>query len=222
MTRDVATVRTDTPYREIVDLIAGRGVGAVPVLDAVGEVVGVVSEADLLHKIESSGIWGTSMSWLRRRAARREAHRRVARDLISRPPFVVEPALPIPAAAKVMKIARVRRLPVVNRTGRLVGIVSRRDLLGVFLRPDDQVRAEVVREVVRPVLSATDEQVQVRVADGVVTLSGAVERRSLVPIADQMTRSVNGVVDVVNELGYDIDDRHVGRPPHLAGAWGAY
>ncbi|MGH3738324.1 MAG: CBS domain-containing protein [Micromonosporaceae bacterium] len=224
MTRDVATVTTDTPYREIVDLLAERKVSAVPVLDDAGQVVGVVSEADLLRKIEYSDATEPPpmFEWGRRRVARGKAHSGVARDLMSSPAYVIGPHASIVAGAKLMDTEGVKRLPVVTESGQLAGIVSRRDLLSVFLRSDAQLRREIEREVVRRVLWATPAELGVSVDNGVVTLAGTVERRSLIEIACRLTRGIDGVVDVVDRLEYDTDDTDIPRPPHFAEAWGPY
>jgi CBS domain-containing protein len=215
MTRDVITVRTDTSYRRIVDLMAEHHVSALPVLDEAGMVAGVVSEADLLYKIESQNGGERErrhFPW-HRRAGDTKADGTVAGDLMSSPALTIDQDASIVTAAKVMDTERVKRLPVATDSGRLVGIVSRRDLLRVFL---------VETEVVRRVLWATPDQVQVTVKSGVVTLIGTVERRSLIPIAERLTREVDGVVDVVCELGYEMDDSDIRKPPRYADAWGPF
>lgn len=223
MTRDVITVRMDTPYRKIVDLMAEHHVSALPVLDEAGMIAGVVSEADLLYKIESQdgGARDRHFPW-RRRAGDIKAEGTVAGDLMSAPALTVDPDASIVTAAKLMDTERVKRLPVVTDSGRLLGIVSRRDLLRVFLRSDRELCETVETEVVRRVLWATPEQVQVTVDSGVVTLTGTVERRSLIPIAERLTHEVDGVVDVVCELGYEMDDSDIRRPPRYADAWGPF
>lgn len=225
MTRDVATVRADTPYRQIVDLLAERKVSAVPVLDQAGMVIGVVSEADLLHKIElaDQNEQPRVFEWGRGRAARAKAASSVARDLMTSPAYVIGPDDSIVSAAKVMDVEGVKRLPVVTESGRLVGIVSRRDLLGVFLRSDEELAEEIQTEVVRRILWATPEQVRVHVDDGVVTLTGKLERRSLIPVAERLVRAIDGVVRVeTSGLGYEMDDSDIRRPPRFADSWGPF
>lgn len=223
MTRDVVTVRTGTPYRRIVDLMAEHHVSALPVLDEAGMVVGVVSEADLLYKIELQNGGGRErrFPW-RRRTGEVKAEGTVAADLMSAPALTIGPDASIVTAAKLMDTERVKRLPVITDSGRLEGIVSRRDLLRVFLRSDRELCETVETDVVRRVLWATPEQVQVTVESGVVTLAGTVERRSLIPIAERLTREVDGVVDVVCGLGYEMDDNDIRRPPRYADAWGPF
>jgi CBS domain-containing protein len=223
MTTDVVTVHTDTPYRQIVDLLAQRRVSAVPVLDAAGTVIGVVSEADLMYKIEFQDRDEPvrRFTW-RRRGARTKAAGDTARELMTTPALTIGPDASIVTAAKLMDAERVKRLPVITESGRLVGIVSRRDLLKVHLRTDSAIRNEIVDEVVRRVLWATPDEVQVRVDEGVVTLVGTLERRSLLPIAERLTHAVGGVVDVVSKLDYRMDDSDIRKPPRFADSWGPF
>jgi CBS domain-containing protein len=207
MTWDVVTVGEDTPYRQIVDLMAVRKVSALPVLDGSGAVVGVVSEADMLHKLEFQAQHGPAPHFtLRHRAGRVKATGTVAAELMSMPAVTIPPDASVVTAARVMDSRSVKRLPVLNDSGDLIGIVSRQDLLRVFLRSDDELRDEVTTEVVRRVLWAPSEDVQVYVTAGVVTLTGTVERHGLIPIAERLTRAVDGVIDVVCRLGYDLED----------------
>ncbi|WP_433528021.1 CBS domain-containing protein [Micromonospora sp. CA-263727] len=208
MTRDVATVVERTPYRKIVDVLADRRVSAVPVVDDFGHVRGVVSEADLLHKVEWMGEPDERRIFERprRRQARRKGEAGIARDLMSTPAVTTFPHTSLVAAAKLMDREHVKRLPVVDDLGRIVGIVTRGDLLSVHLRPDADIRDDVVQEVLRRVLAVRDGTVRVEVSDGVVTMTGKLDQRSAVDIAGRLAARVSGVVEVVNELRYDFDD----------------
>ncbi|GAB3809242.1 CBS domain-containing protein [Micromonospora zhanjiangensis] len=208
MTPDVATVRADTPYREIVDVLTGRRVSAVPVVDEFRHVLGVVSESDLLHKVELAGEPHERRVFegRRRRAARTKADAAVAADLMTAPAMTAMPHTWLVSAARTMNREQVKRLPVTDDLGRLVGIVTRGDLLKVHLRPDADIRRDVVREVLNRVLAVEEGAVQVTVVDGVVRLAGQLDRRTSVEIAGRLAAQVSGVVEVVNDLGYDFDD----------------
>jgi CBS domain-containing protein len=209
MTTDVVTVTEETPYREIVDILTGRRVSAAPVVDGDRRVVGVVSEADLLHKIEYLGEEPRVFAGRRRRQALAKAHGGVARDLMSAPAVTVQPGTSLTGAAKVMDDERVKRLPVVDERDRLLGIVSRADLLRVFARPDPEIAGDVVDEVLGRTLWVDPGRVQVTVRDGVVTLDGQADRRSTADLAVKLTQGVPGVVEVVDRLGFDFDDREL-------------
>ncbi|SCF24521.1 CBS domain-containing protein [Micromonospora mirobrigensis] len=208
MTTDVATVRENTAYREVVDALTGRRVTAAPVVDGGRRVLGVVSEADLLHKVELLGqpherrVFPGS----RRRQARIKADATLAADLMTAPAITVGPDATLVEAARLMTGRRVKRLPVVDDLGRLVGIVTRGDLLAVHLRPDDDIRRDVVQEVLHRVLALPDTAVDVTVREGVVTLTGQLDRWSTVHLALRLSAQVSGVVQVVDALGYAVDD----------------
>lgn len=211
MTADVVTVREDTPFRQVVDLLVGKRISAVPVVDRFGQVLGVVSEADLLHKVQTNGVPRPRVfETLRRRGERAKARGRTAGEVMTSPAVTVHRSLAVSAAARRMDAEDVKRLPVVDDLDHLVGIVTRSDLLKVHLRPDADIRGEVVEEVLRRVMSVADGSMAVYATDGVVTLSGKVERRSVAKLAVHLARQVAGVIDVVDELAYDLDDtRHV-------------
>ncbi|MEV0156754.1 CBS domain-containing protein [Micromonospora sp. NPDC050686] len=216
MTRDVATVGEETPYREIIDVLIRRGVSGVPVVDGFRRVLGVVSEVDLLHKVEHAGRPDERRVFegRRRRTAREKAAGLVARDLMTAPAVTTVPGASLPAAAGQLDREAVKRLPVVDDLGRLAGIVTRGDLLRVHLRTDAEIREDVVQEVLRRVLAVRDGLVTVQVRDGLVTLDGRLDRRTAVDLAGRLAAQVGGVVQVVNRIGYDVDDTAlVGLPP---------
>jgi CBS domain-containing protein len=201
MTKAVAYTDQTATYRTVVDLLIARRVSAVPVMDAYDRIAGVVSEVDLLRKIEYGG--NEDPRWFdgpRRRTERAKALARTAADLMTAPAVTIPAGASIAATARQMDLKRVKRLPVVDELGRLVGIVTRSDLLKVHLRPDDEVRADIER-----ILPAGD--VRAAVEDGVVTLSGKVPRASQADEAVRLARQVPGVVEVSDELAYDYDDR---------------
>lgn len=207
MSRPVVTVAPETGYKAIVDLMAEYSFSGVPVVDSTGGVLGIVSETDLLRKVElGGGSPARHFGGRRRHLVRAKATATLAADLMTSPALVAEPDTAIVEAARLMETARVRRLPVVSRTGELTGIVTRGDLLRLYLRPDVDLRNDVVEDVLRRVLTLHPEDLTVSVADGVVTLSGLVRRHSAALLAAQLTGAVPGVVDVVDRLDYAEDD----------------
>lgn len=212
MTTGVLSVGADTPYRQIVDTLIAHKISAVPVVDAFDRVLGVVSESDLLHKIEFSEDGGGErrvFEGRRRRSARSKAAGEVASELMSAPAVTAMPDTPMAVAARRMHEERVTRLPVVTDLGRLVGIVTRGDLLRVFLRPDSEIRRDVVHEVLHRALAVEPGTVRVEVRGGVVTIEGRVERRSTAALAVRICHAIAGVVDVVDQLHYETDDTEV-------------
>jgi len=210
MTTDVASIPENASFRKIVDLIEERRVGGLPVVDGNGRVVGVVSEADLLAKVEYSGSGERHALFesQHRRAALDKAAGTAAYEVMTTPAITVLPATPIAVAARLMDSAGVKRLPVVDEQGALVGIVTGEDLLKVFQRTDAEIAADV-RADFGQVFGTALSAVTVNVADGVVVLTGELDRRSLVPVTVHLAERVDGVVEVVNRLTYRYDDEPV-------------
>ncbi len=207
MTTAVVTVTESGPYRDVVDLLVRHRFSAVPVVDDFQRVTGVVSEADLLRKIEYAGDEEPRMfEGRRRRGDRVKAAARTAADLMSTPPVTVASGTSIAAAARRLDAEGVKRLPVVDNLGRLLGIVSRGDLLKVHLRPDDDILSDVRTGVLGSYLPDGGETVRAEVAAGVVTLTGTVDRWSTTEATDRLIRQIPGVVEVVDRIEYEYDD----------------
>jgi CBS domain-containing protein len=219
MTTQVVTVGPGTPFKEIVARLAEHRVSAVPVVDGDRRVLGVVSEADLLLKEEfPHPDQDIPLFWTRRRRLEREkAAGSTARDLMTVAVASISPGATVPEAARRMHTAGVKRLPVVEQGGRLAGIVSRSDLLKVFNRSDEDIRREIVDEVVVREFMLDPSRFSITVCDGVVVLEGQVERLSLLPWVVRAVHGVEGVVRVENRLAYDVDDIDVG--PLLPYPW---
>ncbi|MFE2032296.1 CBS domain-containing protein [Streptomyces scopuliridis] len=200
MTRPVIAVSPEAGFKEIVATMARWKVSAVPVLAGDGRVVGVVSEADLLPKEEFRDADPSRLEQLRRLDDLRKAGALTAEDLMSVPAITVREDAPLARAARTMTRGKLKRLPVVDGEGMLRGIVSRGDLLKVFLRSDEDLAEEIRAEVVERLFLVSRENVRVSVTDGVVTLSGRIGDTALVPVAARLVRAVEGVVDVECDL----------------------
>ncbi|MFG3496531.1 CBS domain-containing protein [Streptomyces sp. NPDC047928] len=200
MTRTVVAVGPDARFKEIVAAMRRWNVTGVPVLEGEGRVVGVVSEADLLPKEELRDEVPTMLAQRLRLPDYAKAGAVTAREAMSSPPVTVRPGATLSEAAGLMARHRVKRLPVVDEDGVLRGIVSRADLLKVFLRPDRDLAAQVRREVIDPLFAVSHRDIRVDVAQGRVTLSGPVRDAALIPVAERLTRAVEGVVAVHCEL----------------------
>jgi CBS-domain-containing membrane protein len=206
MTALVVSVRPDTGYQRVADLLVQHAISAVPVVDEEGRVLGVVSEADLLPKLNyPQHVPVHPLVSRRRRAANRRALGDTAGELMTSPAETITSTATLAQAARRMEAARVRRLPVVDDAGRLVGIVSRRDLVRLYARPDEQIRADVLEQVIEP-MWLEPSTVDVQVSAGVVTLTGRVDRVSTREILLRMTHAVPGVVGVVDLLPAAFDD----------------
>jgi CBS domain-containing protein len=216
MTTDVVVVDRSTRFKDVARLMAAHLVSAIPVVDDSGRLVGIVSEADLLLK-EAGGPDIGQFERGKRHRERTKAEAVSASELMSSPVVSIGPDANVRDAARVMYREQVKRLPVIDGGGMVIGIVSRRDLLKVFLRSDGEIVSEIRGEVLRRSLWMDQNQLDVTVRGGVVVLRGEVERASLVPILVGMVRGVDGVVDVVSDLTSAFDDRHL--HPDVAEPW---
>jgi CBS domain-containing protein len=205
MTTSVITVDRITPYKEIARLLAEHRISGLPVLRMGRHVVGMVTEADLLDAQAKTARRLRSAS---RRTwwPRGQQHPPLtAGELMTTPAITIGPDATIPAAARLMSTHHVRRLPVVTDDGKLLGVVSRRDLISVFLRPDEDIAADV-RRVLDDILLIRSTEAVVTVRNGVVTLAGplrptAGDHTELIPLAIKLMWDVDGVVDIVDKLG---------------------
>jgi CBS domain-containing protein len=217
MTSDVVTVDEHASFKEIAALITERRVSALPVLDADGRVLGIVSEADLVLKEEfpEGPAGGRLFQGRRQRQDRAKAAGDIAAELMTSPAVTVGPDATVAEAARLLHRHGIKRMPVVDPAGPLLGIVSRVDLLKVFLRPDPDLARAVRQEVLLRSMWMDPDTVVVEVRDGVVTLTGQLERRSLVPIVISLVHALDGVVDVVDRLTYELDDTPIMVPSDL-------
>jgi len=208
MTTDVVTIGTDAGFKDIVTVMSDQGVTAVPVLDEAGQVQGMVTESDLLRKIEYSTSGDIVPLFERpgRRHARHKAEAVTAAHLMTTPAVTITPDTSLVTAAQLMSRRKVRRLPVTDESGALVGIVSRGDLISIYTRPDEQITEEIRDQVLHRALSIEPDSLQLQVTDGIADVAGQLERRSLVPLLLELIRATDGVVDVVPHLTYRQDD----------------
>ena len=208
MTTSVVTVDRITPYQEIDRLLSEKRISGVPVLKMGREVAGVVTEADLLAAEDETNRRARMDSSVGRRRLLHKQQPYVsltAGILMTAPAITIGPDATIPAAARLMNTHHIRRLPVVDEHGKLVGIVSRRDLLSVFLRPDADIMHDA-RQVLDEIPITDPKDVRVKVRHGVITLTGTMQpepgdSHDLIPLALRLIWDIDGVVDVVNRLG---------------------
>ena len=194
MTTRVVAVGKDATFKEIAALLTEYRVSAFPVIDEDGTVIGVVSEADLLSREALVAAIGA-------RAAE-SGSAVTAAGLMSKPPVVVTPDEPVTSAARLMYNARVKRLPVVGEKGELVGIVSRADVLSVYNRPDEEIRREILDNVILNGFFADPDRFEVTVSSGVVTLGGHPETAARGRDIVAEIWHVEGVVAVRDRLAY--------------------
>ena len=207
MTRDVVSVTSETPLKDVAAMLVERGISGLPVCDADGAVVGVLSEADLLVKQggapeRSGGLF----AWLVETAsapdlAKLRAH--TAGEAMTAPAVTVETDSPVSEAARTMVSLGVNRLPVVE-DGRLVGIVTRADLVRLFTRSDEEIARDIRQDVVKR-LWIGPERIEVDVEQGEVVLRGEVDTEVEARLLEKRIPLVAGVVGVRSELSWAVD-----------------
>jgi CBS domain-containing protein len=198
MMTEVVTAHREDSYKRTASLMSEHKVSAIPVLGKDRQVVGIVSEADLIRKQERHyGRIGTGMHG-RTRHERAQAEGRSVAELMTSPAITIHPDAPIGAAARLMNGHHIKLLPVVDPAGKLIGVVTRGHLLSVFLRPDSEIAGEV-RAVLSNVLLDDAGEVTVTANDAAITLSGTLPP-DLIPAAARLAGDVDGVVTVVNKL----------------------
>jgi CBS-domain-containing membrane protein len=213
MTTQVVAVKLGASVKEMAAALRKNRVSAFPVIDDDGRVIGVVSEADLLAKeVFNADHAGTITAMLHRREQDR-ADGFTARDLMTHPAVTVTPDDSVEQAARLMYTLQVKRLPVINHGGFLVGIISRADVLAVYDRPDDEIRQEIIGNVIVQGFLQDPDQFTVGVQAGVVTLEGSPESAALGHDLVRKIRHVQGVVAVRDRLSYpDVFPAVVGPP----------
>jgi CBS domain-containing protein len=211
MTRSVVSVHRTTPIKEVAQLLIENGISGVPVVDVTGAVIGVVSEADLLIKEQGAdAIRHRPLARFRGESAESRAQlvklgAVTAADAMTAPAITITPARSIHDAAAIMTSRKVNRLPVVD-DGKLVGIVSRSDLVRAYVRSDDELAATIRQDVILRILWLDPTLFTVVVEDGRASISGHVERRSTAEMIERAVRMVPGIVDVHASVAWSTDD----------------
>jgi predicted transcriptional regulator len=195
MTETVVAAHQDAVFKEIVAALARNKIRAVPVIDDIRKVIGVVTASDLLHHL----VTGPAQT-------PQKAHAATAAELMTTPAVTTRPHATIVEAAQRAAQARVRTLPVIDTHGTLVGIVTQADLLRVFLRDDDDIRDEV-RQYASQTMHIPSTRLSIDVTEGVVTVNGTLERQLQLAQLINRIRAVPGVVDIDNQLTAQFDDR---------------
>jgi CBS domain-containing protein len=214
---DPVTVTAGTPLKGLAGILVKERSGGVPVLSLQGEVVGVATERDLLKKEElQRDPNGHHWAHLRHRTRRAIATAETAGDLMSTHPVTVGPEATVADAARLMDRHQVTCIPVVDEHGKLLGAVGPRDLLRVFLRPDDEIRSQIVSQVLAGEFATNPALVQIEVIDGVVRMTGQLECKSMLQLALPLVRAIDGVIDAEGEFTYAIDDTKLPHVPDMS------
>ena len=202
MSTHVVAVRPTAGYKELAVTLREQRVSAFPVIDEAGQVIGVVSESDLLVKEALEGTVPGTLQGLTQRHVRSQVTGVTAADLMTKPAVTIGPDEPVSHAARLMYNKRVKRLPVIGADGTLVGIVTRSDVLSVYRRPDPEIRREITEDLILGRFLCDPARFDVIVKDGVVTISGAPETAQVGHDIIDAVRHMEGVVAVRDRFTY--------------------
>jgi CBS domain-containing protein len=218
MTRSVVTVTKETPISEVARLLVEHAISGLPVVDPDGRVIGVVSEGDLL--VREAGRRPPArrpLARLRDRdrgagARRSKVEAATAGEMMTSPALTFEPFRALRTAAQVMTTNEVNRLPVVDADGRLLGIVTRADLVRAFVRTDDELVEAIRREVLVRTMWLDPDRFAVAVDRGAARVSGAVQKRSTAELVERFVALVPGIISVETDITWTEDDGGVTVP----------
>ncbi len=215
MTRDVVVAHESTPFHELVELLSRHHVRALPVVDDARHVLGIVCDSDLVLKEVQAlkGPFRPHELTTRNRVERAKAAGTTAREVMTAPVVTVYPEELVADAARRLHAWKLDQLPVVDRAGVLVGIISRADVLKVFLRSDEEIRFELLDDIAGRLLRLPADRLDITVAGGVVTLAGRLGRRSRAIALAELASLVDGVVAVNDRLVYEQDDLDTTETP---------
>jgi CBS domain-containing protein len=200
MTSSVVAVRENADFKEMVTVMRSRRISAFPVIDAFGRVLGVVSEADLLHKETTPALPQSALRLPWRLREQSKAAGVTAAEVMTTPAVTIREDAPVAEAARLMQSRKVKRLPVVDVNGRLRGIITRTDVLSVFERPDHEIWDEVIKEVIIGEFGLDPELFVLTVRSGVVTITGSMDRRADALSMLATIRHLEGVIGIRDRL----------------------
>jgi len=200
MTTDVLTVEPETSLKQVAAILAVRRISGLPVVDAAGMVVGVISEADILFKeVGEKGPQGV-IAWLLEPGGDAKLEARTAGEAMTAPARTIAPDRPLAEAAKRMLEEAVNRFPVVDESGTLAGIVTRADLVRAFVRSDESIANEIREDVILKTLWIEPDALDISVEAGAVRIGGHVESKTDAELIEEFARRVPGTVSVESHL----------------------
>ena len=211
MTTDPITTTPGALLKEAARIMVREKISGLPVMEG-SKVVGIVTEGDFLRQ-EANRDQPYRLSLLEALFGEGGAEPTVETvgEVMTEPVITITPDATVSEAARVMSHRKVKRLPVLDDGGNLIGVISRADVVNAFTKPDEVIEDEVREDIVRRLLFLEPDVIDVGVDDGVVTLSGELENRTEAHLLEELTRRIAGVVRVVSNLTYEVDDQRIGK-----------
>ena len=211
MTTEPITTTPDAPLKEAARTMVREKVSGLPVLEG-EKLVGMVTEGDFLRQeADRDQPYRLSLLEALFGDGTTEPEAETVGEVMSSPVVTITPDATLSEAARVMSHRKVKRLPVVDDDGALVGIISRADVVNAFTKPDEVIEDEIREDIVRRLLFLEPDAIDVKVEGGVVTLAGELENRTEAHLLEELTRRIAGVIKVVSNLTYEVDDGRIGK-----------
>lgn len=211
MTEEVLTIGPEAPIKDVAKILVENRISGLPVCDISGRVVGVVSEGDILYKEHDAreGSMGGPLSWIVDGTPRYTGYVKAAAltagKAMTAPAITIAPYESVSEAARIMCERHVNRLPVV-KDERLVGIVTRADLVRAFTRGDEEIEREIREDVIERTMWIDVGKIEAVVQRGHALLTGCLQTRSDVELLGRLVGRVPGVVAVESRVAWDVDD----------------
>ncbi len=202
MTSWVVALRDDTEFKDIASVLRRCRVSACPVVDDDRRVIGLVSEADLLRKLTDPALPEGLIRLTWRLGEKTKGTALTAGELMTSPAVAIHPWATVSEAAAAMQQRQIKRLPVIDADGKLVGIVTRSDVLSVFERPDRDIWDEVAKVILEEESGLNPDRFDIAVRSGVVTIAGQIEETQTALFLLARIRHAEGVVGVRDRLVY--------------------
>ena len=214
MASEVISVRRETSLRDAARLMVEKGISGLPVTDEEGTLVGVVSEGDFLRKeVDRGGLMGRGLLGVLFDNRDSLAEAESVGEVMAENVFTVSPDATLVEAARTMTSHGVKRLPVVTREGKLVGVISRRDVVSAFTRPDELIEDEIKEDILRRLLFLDPELLSISVKAGLVMISGELPTRTDTRLLEAMVQRTDGVIRAEIDVTWRLDDTQVGNEP---------
>lgn len=206
MTTELVTIGPDDTIKEAARLMVKERVSGLPVTDADGRLVGIVTEADFLEReLDREGPAGGLLAAVFGPAGR-QPDAVTVREVMSAQPITVAADATLSEAARLMATNSVKRLPVIDADGAVIGVLSRADIVAAFARPDELIDDEIREDIVRRVLFVDPDTLSIAVTDGIVALGGQLPTKSDARMLEELCRRLEGVISVDSTLSWKVDD----------------
>lgn len=214
MASDVISVRPDTSLRDAARIMVEKGISGLPVTNEEGTLVGVVSEGDFLRKeVDRGDLMGRGLLGVLFDNRDSLAEAETVGEVMAENLFTVSPDATLVEAARTMTTHGVKRLPVVTREGKLVGVISRRDVVAAFTRPDELIEDEIREDILRRLLFLDPALLDISVTAGVVSIAGELPTRTDTRLLEAMVQRTDGVIRAEIDVTWKVDDTQAGIEP---------